>query len=140
MVKKYICSLIPYKYDLLYILSCKMVAYCLCGYKLFTWVRYTYTWIGCLVSLRRLTVGISFFFVQRSVYVVISSLSLFLPVPHRAINHDATFGMEPHYFSYFLTIRLWTRGGDSEAPKRNLSALGGSPPKEAPCCDSLKSF
>jgi len=69
------------------------------------------------------SLGISFFFFQRSVYVVISSLPLFLPVPHRAVNHDATFGMEPHYFSYSLTIRLWTRGGDSEAPKRNLSAL-----------------
>lgn len=71
------------------------------------------------------SLGISFFSSEIGVYVVISFPSPSHPVPHRAVNHDATFGMEPHYFSYSLTIRLWTRGGDSEAEEEPLS--GSSP-------------
>lgn len=57
------------------------------------------------------------------------------------VRRDASFGMEPHYFSYSLTIRLWTRGGDSETEEEPLSgsSLGGSPLREASRCVSLRS-
>jgi len=58
----------------------------------------------------------SFGILRRSPHVVMSPRSL-----HRAVNRDATFGTESHYFSYSLTIRPWTRGGDSEAEEELLS-------------------
>lgn len=59
---------------------------------------------------------LSYGILRRSACVVMSPRSL-----HRAVNRDATFGTEAHYFSYSLTIRPWTRGGDSEAEEEPFS-------------------
>lgn len=73
----------------------------------------------CLIEMADILGNIFFFFF----FSFHGERSARVATIHRAgKDGDATFGTGPHYFSYFLTICLWTRG-DSEVEEEPLALL-----------------